>query len=257
MTRRVAIVSGASSGMGRASAEALAARGWAVVVNFRTGAADAEAVVAACRAAGGDAVSCRGDVTEDADCRLLAETALDRWGRIDGVVNAAGTTKFAHHADLDALSKDDFLGMYAVNVVGIYQMIRASAPAMKATGSASVVNISSSAGVNGTGSSSAYACSKAAVNALTLSLARALAPEIRVNAVCPGFVEGRWVAVHLGAEHYPVHKARFEKIAPLGKTVTNEDVAEAVVWLVDGARTVTGQLIGIDSGVTLGLAPPR
>src|SRR5581483_5584488 len=180
--RQVYVVTGSSSGVGAATARALASRGAGVVINFSKQSAPAEDVAQACTAAGGDAVVVRGDVADDGDCRRLASAALQRWGRIDGLVNNAGTTKFAAMGDLDALSADDFQRIYAVNLVGAYQMVRACTPGLRAARGA-VVNVSSIAGSMGIGSSHAYAASKGALNALTLALARALGPDIRVNAV--------------------------------------------------------------------------
>src|SRR6202000_1640890 len=125
------------------------------------------------------------DVTGDAACRSLARAALDRWGQIDALVNNAGTTKFVDHADLDGLTGDDFQRIYQTNVIGPFQMIRACAPALKAARGA-VVNVSSVAAELGIGSSLAYAASKAALNTMSYSLARSLAPEVRVNVVSPG-----------------------------------------------------------------------
>lgn len=250
--RKLALITGGSSGMGAATAKALAARGWDLAINYRRGADDAEAVAAACRAASATAITVQADVADDADCRRLVAETLARFAGIDALVNSAGVTKFVPHPDLDGLSAADFMTMFAINTVGAFQMARAAAPHLRAAGGA-IVNVSSAAGLNATGSSLAYACSKAALNTLTISLARSLAPEVRVNAVCPGFVEGRWVEAHLGPGHYDDHKARFEKIAPLHTAATNEDVAHAIVWLLD-SRVVTGQLVAVDSGFLLGPA---
>ncbi len=248
----VCIVTGSATGIGAASAVELARRGARVVVNCTKSEAEAEATAAACRDAGGAAIVVRADVARDEDCRALAAAALAEWGRIDVLVNNAGTTKFApRHADLDALSADDFHRIYAVNVVGPYQMIRAVAPAMRERGHGAVVNVSSIAGIMGVGSSVAYAASKGALNTMTLSLARALAPEIRVNAVCPGFVETRWLKEGLG-EQYGTARTRYADQAPLGKVAQPEDIARAVVWLVEGADLVTGEIVIVDGGQHLG-----
>jgi 3-oxoacyl-[acyl-carrier protein] reductase len=189
----VCIVTGSASGIGAACVIELARRGCRVAINYNKSGEAAEQTARACREAGGDALVVQANVANDADCRRLADSVLDKWGRIDGLVNNAGTTKFADHADLDALQSQDFLDIYATNVVGAFQMIRAVAPAMKRQGAGAIVNMSSIAAVMGVGSSVAYAASKGALNTMTLSLARALGPEIRVNAVCPGFVETGWL----------------------------------------------------------------
>jgi 3-oxoacyl-[acyl-carrier protein] reductase len=180
MAERVVIVTGASSGIGEAIALEMARRGWRVVVNYSKSAAQAEAVAKACREAGGDAIAVRANVAEDADCRALVKAALDQWGRLDALVNNAGTTKFVLHADLEGLSAEDFQRIYATNVIGPFQMCRAAAAELRKARGA-VVNVSSLASRVATGSSIAYAASKSALNTLSMSLARTLAPEVRVN----------------------------------------------------------------------------
>ncbi|MDE2464675.1 MAG: SDR family NAD(P)-dependent oxidoreductase, partial [Alphaproteobacteria bacterium] len=189
---KTAIVTGSASGIGAATAMRLASRGARVLVNYAKSAAEAEEVVATIRAAGGTADAVKANVAEDSDCRGLVQAAVTRWGGIDILINNAGTTKFAAHHDLDALSAEDFAHIYAVNTIGPFQMVRAARAALAASGDGTVVNVSSIAGVLGMGSSIAYAASKGALNTMTLSLARALAPSIRVNAVCPGFVATAW-----------------------------------------------------------------
>lgn len=246
----VAIITGASSGIGAASALELARRGWSVVVNYARSEAEAGKVAAACEGA----IAVQADVADDAACRKLAQAALDRWGRIDALVNNAGTTKFVDHADLDGLSADDFLRIYRTNVVGPFQMTRACAPALRASRGA-VVNVSSVAAQLGIGSSLAYAASKAALNTMTVSLARSLAPEVRVNAVCPGYVDTPWHASALGAERANQVAAHYAKTVPLKDHARPEDVADVIVWLIEGARQVTGEAIFVDGG--LHVTPPR
>jgi 3-oxoacyl-[acyl-carrier protein] reductase len=257
MTRRVAIITGSGSGIGAASAVQLASKGWNVVVNYASRADSAQDVAKACEAHGAETLLCKADVAKDEDCRRMAAEAVAKWGRIDALVNSAGTTRFADHANLDALSGDDFLDVYRTNVVGPWQMVRAVAGHMKAGGSGAIVNISSVAALRGTGSSVAYAASKAALNAMTLSLARNLGPEIRVNVVCPAMVTGRWHREHLGAEKYEAQFSAWANATPLRKRVTPEDVASAVVWLIEGGDVVTGQVLVVDSGFSLGAAPRR
>ncbi len=252
----VAIVTGSSSGLGAAAAKMLAAGGGRVVVNYNASEAAAREVAAACEAAGGEAVVCRANVADDDDCRRLADAAMERWGRIDGLINNAGITKFVAAGDLDGLSAADFHDIYAVNLVGPYQMIRAVAPHMKAAGRGAVVNIASTAGINGIGSSTAYACSKAALINLGRSLARALGPEIRVNTVCPGFIQGRWLREGMGPETYDRIKTHLEATLPLKRTGTPEEMAEAAVWLLTAGRNITGQEVIVDAGLTLGTPRP-
>ena len=247
--KRVWLVTGSSSGVGEATALLLARQGAAVVINYSRNSSGAEEVVRRCVEAGGEAIAVRGDVARDADCRGLAAAALDRFGRLDGLVNNAGTTKFASMRDLDALSGDDFSRIYAVNLVGAYQMVRAClAPLRAAKGS--VVNVSSVAGTLGIGSSFAYACSKGALNTLTIALARALGPDIRVNAVLPGFTETRWLKEGLGDAYEPAREAYCQQSA-LETTLTPEEVATSVVALLQSPKT-TGQLLTVDAGRSIG-----
>ncbi len=251
--RKVAVITGAGTGVGAACAEWFAQRGWDILVNYRASSAAAELVAEACRALGADAVAVQGDVASDTDCRHLAAQAGERWGRIDALINNAGTTKFAPMSDLEALGADDFLAIYAVNVVGAYQMARAALPLMP-PGSA-IVNISSVAGNNGTGSCYAYAASKGALNTLTLSLARNLAPAIRVNAVLPGLIEGRWVREGVGDAAYDTVRANYAGSAALGTVATPADVAATAGWLATDAALMTGQFVIVDAGLLLGKPP--
>jgi 3-oxoacyl-[acyl-carrier protein] reductase len=252
----VCIVTGSASGIGSASAAALARRGARVVVNYSRSEDAARATRDACIAAGGEAITVQADVAEDADCRRLAQAALDKWGRIDALVNNAGTTKFAPHHDLEALSAEDFLRIYRVNVVGAYQMVRACATALKATGNAAIVNVSSISAKNGMGSSIAYAASKGALLTMTLSLARSLGPQVRVNAVCPGLIDTRWTREGWGASYAALEK-RYKEASALGRVGTPEEVADVIAWLIEGAALVTGEVLMVDSGMHMGPIPRK
>ena len=252
----VCIVTGSATGIGAASAVMLAGKGARVVVNYSKSEDAARATLKACEAAGGEALLVKADIAQDTDCRRMAQAALDKWGRIDALVNNAGATKFADHAKLDALSADDFLRIYSVNVVGTYQMVRACAPAMKQIGRGAVVNVSSIAGKNGMGSSMAYAASKGALNTLTMSLARSLGPEIRVNAVCPGLIDTSWTRAGYG-ERFAAIEQRYKQGSALGRVGTSEEVAAVIVWLIEGAELITGDTIMVDSGMHMGLIPRK
>ena len=252
---KVVIVTGSASGIGAASARQLAKAGARVVVNYTKSEAGAQDTAAACEAAGSEALLCRADVSVDADCRRMADAAVERWGRLDGLINNAGTTKFVGHADLDGLQMEDFQRIYAVNLVGAFQMTRAVVPHMRAGDGGSVVNISSIAAVMGVGSSIAYAASKGALNTMTLSLARALGPTVRVNAVCPGFVQGEWLRQGMGAARYDAYKANLEENAPLRRAGQAEDMASAAVWMLFGNPNITGEVLICDAGMHLGMGP--
>ena len=253
----VFIVTGSATGLGAAVARRLSSKSGKVVINYTKSEAAAKATVEACEKLGGETLLCRADVSIDDDCRRMAAEAIQRFGRIDGLVNNAAQGKIAPHADLEALSSDDFLRIFAVNVVGPYQMVRAVTPHMKKQGKGSIVNISSISAMTGSGSSIAYAVSKGALNTMTLSLARALAPEIRVNAVCPGVMQTRWWRDGLGEEKYQSFIENYAKAAPLKAAGDPELVAEPVVWLLEGAEQVTGETIMVDSGAHLGGSPNR
>jgi 3-oxoacyl-[acyl-carrier protein] reductase len=238
---KVALVTGGSSGMGEATAQELAKRGWHVAIMSRNRMQT-------------EMFALQGDVAQDADCRRVAQTVLERWGRIDALVNSAGTTKFVAHADLEGLCAEDFLGILRVNLVGPFQMIRACAPALKAARGC-VVNLSSVASILGTGSSIAYAASKAALETMTFSLARVLGPEVRLNIVAPGYVRTPWQVAAHGAEGAAELERRFAERAPLKAAPQAQDVADAVAWLIEGARRVTGEIIYVDGGMHI--ASPR
>jgi 3-oxoacyl-[acyl-carrier protein] reductase len=254
--RKKVIVTGSATGVGAASALALARRGYDVLINYSKSEREAKETERACREFGADTLNVRADVAEDSGCRALVEAALARWGRLDALVNNAGITTFSGPSNWDALDAQVFQRIYAVNLVGAFQMVRAAAPHLKERGGA-IVNVSSIAGTLGTGSSIPYIASKGALNSLTLHLARALAPEVRVNAVCPGLITTRWFVEGVGQEGYERIKAGFERNAPLARASSAQDVAEAVAWLIDGAPTVTGELLQLDSGMHLGAAPSR
>ncbi len=250
--RPVAIVTGSSSGIGAATANLLAERGWNVVINYARSAAAGEEIAESCRSRGAETLVQQANVANDDDCRALANAAEAQWGRIDALVNNAGTTRFCAHDNLEGLDANDFQDIYAVNTIGAYQMVRAVAPAMQAAGNGSVVNVASIAGVMGFGSSIAYAASKGALITMTKSLARALGPAIRFNAVCPGFVRGSWLAEGMGEERYQALVERLEANTPLRRVCTPEDVAEAIVWFAAGAALTTGETLLLDGGTHLG-----
>lgn len=252
---KVAIITGSATGVGAATALSLASRGYHVLINYSKSEEEARASEAACQAVGAETLLVRGDVADDGACRHMADAALAQWGRIDALVNNAGITSFAGSANWDALDTATFQNIYGVNVIGAFQMVRACVPHLKAHNGC-IVNVSSIAGALGIGSSVAYIASKGAINALTLHLARTLAPAIRINAVCPGLITTRWFVDGVGQETAEKIRAQYENTVPLGTACSAEDVAEAIVWLVDGARTVTGELLLLDGGMHLGRAAP-
>jgi 3-oxoacyl-[acyl-carrier protein] reductase len=250
---RAAIVTGSSSltGIGAETAQALAAKGCNVVINYMTNGDGAEATAAACAKHGVDTLIVQGDVSRDEDCRSMAAQAIDRWGRLDFLVNNAATTKPIPQDDLEALSGEEFHRTYAVNVVGTFQMTRAAAPALRKSGNGAVVNVSSIGAFVGNGSSMAYSASKGALNTLTISLARVLAPEVRVNALCPGGLLGNWTRKIMTEEGYQRRVQEAETDFPLQRAVWPKDVARLAVWLCEDGNTMTGEAFRMDSGMHL------
>ena len=251
MTRRAILITGAASGIGAATARRFIREGWHVAINHVEGQAEAAAAIAKLAAAEGQkAVALQADVTRDAECCALVEDAVRHLGRLDALVNAAGISKMVPLADLHGLTPEDFQRIYAVNTIGPFLMTRAAAPHLKSCGDAAVVNISSRAAFTGTGSSIAYAASKGALNTLTLSLARQLAPEVRVNAICPALTEAGFVE-RLAPESFAARKAEQIRVSPLQKIGKPDDVAETIHWLVTSAAMMTGTCLELDFGLHL------
>lgn len=242
--RKVALITGGGTGIGRAVALSLAARGVDIVINYSRSGKDAQETAAAVRAAGAECLAEQADVADDAQVRRMVDNAVNRFGRLDYLVNSAGTTHFVDAKDLDGMAGEYWDNIMSVNVKGVFFVCRACAPHLKKTGGA-IVNITSIAGITGRGSSIAYAASKAAAISLTKSLAQVFAPEIRVNSVAPGIVLTRWVA---GRED---HVARLGAGTPLGRVCGPEDVADIVVPLLLTAGMVTGQTVVVDGGAIL------
>lgn len=252
------IVTGSASGLGAATAAILAKGGARIVINYASSKKEAEETADLCRKAGGEIVVVQGDVARDEDCRKIVAAAAS-WGRVDALINNAGTTKHVPHGDLDGLSAEDFQRIYAVNTIGPYQMVRAARSLLEASANASgrasaVVNTSSVAGISGGGSSIAYAASKGALNTMTLSLARALAPLIRVNTVCPGYIDTPWFTKGRGAaEAAKVRDSVVAKVA-LKRASTADDIAQLVCFLATPpSGNMTGEVVRMDAGMHLTL----
>ncbi|MDE2579384.1 MAG: SDR family oxidoreductase [Hyphomicrobiales bacterium] len=252
MSRPVAVVTGSSSGIGAACALRFARGGFDVALNCSRDPKPAEYVAEQCRAAGAQTEIVVADISQDADCKRFAARVLERWGSARALVNNAGRTKFVGLRDFDGLSAQDFQDIYAVNTIGAFQMARAFAPLLVKEQGASIVNVSSIAAVMGLGSSIAYMCSKGALNTLTIALARALGPQIRVNGVGPGMIEGEWLKQGYGAERYEAMGAAWRNQAALSSTIPPEDVAETVFFLATGAPKTTGETLLVDAGFKIG-----
>ena len=255
MKGSVAIVTGGGTGIGAAVVRRLARRGVACVINYAHSRDAAEALAAE---VGVGAVAVRADIVEDAACRALAATAVERFGRIDFLVNNAGRTKHMAHERLDGLEAEDFIDIYRLNTIAAFQMTRAAAVAMGDSPHGAVVNVASVAGLHGIGSSIAYAASKGAMIAMTLSLARVLAPRIRVNAVAPGYVGTGWFEKALGAEGKAALDATIAGLTPMAMAPQAEDIAGPVEMLLDPAgRAITGETWRVDAGAHLDVGLSR
>ena len=251
----VAIVTGGGTGIGASVVRMLAARGVRAVINYASSRDDAEALAAA---VGNGSIAVQADIVEDAACRALVGAATEAFGRVDFLVNNAGRTKFANHEDLDALDAEDFVDIYRLNTVAAFQMIRAAAPALRQSDMGAVVNVASVAGVFGMGSSVAYAASKGALITLTNSLARVLAPAIRVNAVAPGYVGTGWFEKRLGEEGFARLNARIAAATPMAMAAGPDDIAGPIVMLLDPAsRVMTGECLLLDAGTHLDVGLSR
>lgn len=253
-SRKVCVVTGSSSGIGAATVRLFAGHGWDVVINFSRAALPAEAVADECRALGAEALVVKADIAIDADCKRMAAEVDARFGRADALVNNAGTTKFVAVRDLDGLDADDFARIMSVNVTGTFQATRAFVPLLNRHPVGAVVNVSSIASLMGSGSSLAYSASKGAINSLTFGLARALAPQIRVNAVAPGMVDSAWLRNGMGEAAFAARAEAYKDRATLGELVTPDDVAQAIWWLASGASKTTGEVLLVDGGARLGRA---
>jgi 3-oxoacyl-[acyl-carrier protein] reductase len=247
---KAAIITGGGTGVGRATALKLGRLGCSVLVNYRSSRDEAQQTAEDIGALGVKAVAFQADVADDTACRATVEAALEAFGRLDVLVNNAGTTRFIAHTDLEAVQADDWDQIMAVNLRGPFQCARAARAALATDGGGEIVNVSSVAGLRAIGSSIPYCASKAALNNLTLTLARSLAPEIRVNAVAPSFITGRWLKDGLGPAYEPV-KAAIEEKTPLGRVCDPDDVADAIVGLVAGSDLVTGQILACEGGALI------
>ena len=245
--RRTALVTGSSSGIGAATAVALARAGYDVALNYAVSRARAEAAAAACAAVGANAFAVKCDVAEDDEVRAMLAACEEVFGRLDVLVNNAGTTVDTGPKDMDGVDLAAWDRVFAVNVRGLFQVTRAAVPLLRKSADPCIVNTCSIAGLRPGPQPLPYAASKAAVANLTQTLAGALGPEIRVNAVAPGWMEGEWMERTL-AENYEGLMARRARYTPLKRVATADDVAETVLSLIASNRFVTGHIVVIDGG---------
>lgn len=243
-SRKVALVTGSATGIGRAVAIRLAKEGLAVAVNYSRSEKEAQETLAEVQKLGVPALLCKANVAEESGVNAMIDHCVRDLGRLDVLVNNAGTTRFIEHTNLDAVTAEVWDEILGVNLKGTFFCSRAALPHLQKT-EGSIVNVTSVAGLQGHGSSIPYAASKAAVNCMTKSLARAFGPKVRVNAVAPGPVLTRWLADHMD------QVARSLSITPMGRAAVPEDIADAVHFLALGTNLMTGQVIIVDGGRTM------
>ena len=244
--RRVALITGAASGIGRATALALAAAGFDTVVNYSRSEQAARETASLVREKGAMTLLFQCDVSDDSAVRKMLQATEKEFGRLDALVNNAGTTTEVKPQDFDALTPEEWDRVFAVNVRGVFQVTRAATPLLRKSGG-SVVNTASIVGLRPGPQPLPYAASKAAVVSLTKLLALNLGPEIRVNAVAPGWIEGDWM-IRMLKDRYEDLMARRAKNTPLRRCVTAEDVAEVIVNLIVSNRLVNGEIVVVDGG---------
>lgn len=244
---KVALVTGGGVGTGHAIALKLARRGCNVAVNYSKSRAEAEATVEEIRRHGSKAIAVQANVANDTSVRAMVKRTVAELGRLDVLVNNAGVTSVIPHADMEVVREEDWDRIFLVNLRGPFYAIRAAAPHL-AAGQGVVINVSSVAGLTAMGSSVPYCASKAALNNMTVALARALAPQIRVNAVAPGFIDNtRWWKEHPA---YQIVKQYSLEHSPLGRVCQPDDVAAVVCNLIE-SDLITGQVVVVDGGMTL------
>lgn len=242
LQNQVAIVTGAATGIGWATAIALAGEGADVVVNYSRSEREAEETIAAIEGLGRRAVAIKADISDDKQVRAMVEETVRSFGRLDILVNNAGTTTMVPFEDLEGLTEEIWDRVLAVNLKGVFFCSRAAGRVMQRQGNGCIVNVASDSGIKPYGSSLAYCASKAGVISLTATMAIALAPQVRVNAVAPGLIDTRW---HDGRPDWRPHVEQTALLRRYGKP---EDVAEVIVALVASASFVTGQTILVDGG---------
>ena len=250
MTKPVAIVTGASRGVGRAVAILLAEKGWNLTLTCSSSLEEAQKVAKECNDLGAETLVFTADVSDESKCQETVQKTIDKWKRLDTLVNNAGRTVFNAHENLAGLSSEDFVEIYKTNTVGPYMMIKEAEDFLRQSPNASIVNIASIAGVIGVGSSIAYVASKGALVMMTKSLAKALGP-IRINAICPGFIEGEWLKTGLGDETYEATKSFIESSTPLSMVCNPEKVAKGVWFFIEDAVATTGETLILDGGFHL------
>lgn len=243
----VTLITGSATGVGRACALRFAEEGFDIVVNYSRSKEEALETKALVEAEGAKVLLIQCDVSDDKAVQAMIGEVESQWGRLDVLVNNAGTTEFIEHKDLDAVTEEIWDRILGVNLKGPFFCVRAAAHLLRMSDLGSVVNVSSTAGIDGRGSSVAYCASKGGLNTITKSLARALGPEIRVNSVCPGPIDSRWLKRVMTDEQLAEETSGY----PIPRPSRPDDIADTVLYLSLGTTLSTGQLLVVDGGRTM------
>jgi 3-oxoacyl-[acyl-carrier protein] reductase len=249
---KAAIVTGGGTGVGHQTALLLAEQGCSVLVNYSRSRDEAEGVAAQCEKLGVKSLAFRADVSQDEDCRAMVSEVESAFGRLDVLINNAGFTKFVAHENLDGLEPEDWHKILSVNLLGPFLCSRAARPLLEAGDGGEIVMTSSVAGLVGMGSSIAYCASKAGLNNLTVTLARVLAPKIRVNAIAPGFIDGSWLKQGFGDAYEGIRDGMIER-TPLKRVATPESVAAGILSILMGPDLLTGHVVPHEGGMLINL----
>jgi len=243
----VALITGSATGVGRACALRFADEGFDIVVNYSRSKDEALETKSLLEESGANVLLIQCDVSDDGAVKAMIGEVETQWGRLDVLVNNAATTEFIEHKDLDAMSEEIWDRILGVNLKGPFFCVRAAAHLLRESEFGSVVNVSSTAGIDGRGSSVAYCASKGGLNTITKSLARALGPEIRVNSVCPGPIDSRWLKRIMTDEQLAAETSGY----PIPRPSLPDDIADTVMYLSLGTTLTTGQMLVVDGGRTM------
>ncbi len=245
--RKVALITGGGTGVGRAAAMRFAQLGFDVVINYSRSQHDAASAAEEVTALGGECLTIQCDVSSDSQCRMMLREVDGKFGRLDVLVNNAAVTSFVPGDDLEGMTEEKWDRILAVNLKGAFFCSRAATTLLSASGSGAIVNVSSVAGTTGAGSCIAYSASKGAINTMTKTLAKVLAPKVRVNAVLPGPIDSRWIRD--GDNNWDLDE--MTAAFPIPRASSPDEIADGIIFLACGTTMTTGQLLAIDGGQTL------
>ncbi len=254
--RIVSLITGGGTGIGAATARLLGQQGHRIIISYNKSLEQAITTAKACEQMGAEVFLCQADISNPHECRRLVDQSLAHWGRVDHLVNNAGATVFADYQDYQKFLLEDYEKLMKINLYGPYLLSTLFAPHMEKQGQGAITNISSMAGITGQGSSIAYAVTKGALNTQTLALAKAFAPTVRVNAICPGIVASSWWHSRFPDEgKFLLFQKKQKENSPIHRVLTPEDVAKTILYIYENDH-ITGQLLQLNAGNHLGSNPP-